>query len=243
MTQISMSQGIAMLAVLSFVTWPPLNPPSVIASQTSQLTGVVTDTNDARVANATVTITGDRMARTVTTSEDGTYRINLPFGIYRITVKSRGFCLARRAAFRIEALKAMRFDFTLVLCPIVNALKIENGRYKGETDEYQPPFNENEIKLPSSTPALKLFVQYGRRIKVGSVLRYEGFMIVGGKFLGVTASYNQLTVYADRLRFHKKTLRLEAEGNVLLDDGQQRVQGQRAEVMFKAGEPVVKLTT
>ena len=137
MRQIIISQVIAMFAVLTAVIWPASNTTSVTAKQTSQLTGVVTDTNAARVANATVAITGAGMARAVTTSEDGTYSVDLPSSIYRIAVESKGFCLAHRAAFRIDGSKPLRLDLTLVVCPIVNAVKIENGTYKGERDAYQ----------------------------------------------------------------------------------------------------------
>jgi hypothetical protein len=46
----------------------------------------------------------------------------------------------------------------------------------------------------------------------------------------VEVSYDVLTVYADLVRFDRKRLMLEAEGHVVIDDGNQRQRFTSAEV-------------
>jgi hypothetical protein len=60
---------------------------------TGALTGKVTDPHGAAVANATVTATGveTRPARTVTTRADGTYKLELQPGAYRVKFEAAGF--------------------------------------------------------------------------------------------------------------------------------------------------------
>jgi hypothetical protein len=71
--------------------------PTIISAQiaiTGKITGVVTDTSGAAVANATVTVKSSALmaARTVGTSVDGAYLFDLlPPGNYEVTVTATGF--------------------------------------------------------------------------------------------------------------------------------------------------------
>jgi lipopolysaccharide assembly outer membrane protein LptD (OstA) len=57
----------------------------------------------------------------------------------------------------------------------------------------------------------------------------------------VTVSFDVLTIVADEVRLNKKSLVLEAEGNVIVEDGRQRLNFVYAEVDFKAKDPIATL--
>src|SRR5947209_560733 len=64
------------------------------AVDSQQITGLVTDSTGAAVANAEVTATNDAtgVAHTVRSNDDGNYRVlNLPVGVYTITTVTPGF--------------------------------------------------------------------------------------------------------------------------------------------------------
>jgi hypothetical protein len=220
----------------------PRHKSSPTAQATGQLSGTVTDINGARIADAKVAIEGDGTIRTVTTAQDGTYEVDLTRGIYRIRVSSPGFCPTRRAAFRFQSSTAVTFNFTLVVCALENVLIGENGKYIGEKDRYRMPFKEEVLPVKSASVfPLNLLIQYGERLKDKNVIQYKGFKI-DSKCLGVIVTYNLLTIQADKVRFDKQTLKLEAEDNVIVEDGKQCSRAKKAEVDFNGREPIIRLT-
>ena len=58
-----------------------------------RVSGMVLDTNDARVAGARVTIEARDFKRKLSTSPEGKFRLELPAGDYDLTVDANGFCL------------------------------------------------------------------------------------------------------------------------------------------------------
>jgi hypothetical protein len=228
---------------------------SSITQKTSQLTGTIVDMNLSRVSGVIVTIEGEGMPRTVTTSEDGSYKIDLPIGIYRIKATRPGFCPAHRAPFRALISAHMILNLTLIPCAIINEITIKNDQYVGEKDGYKDPFKEEVFPLahPSGAP-LELLVRYGSRQSVQSLVEYGGVAVpyeayaetpTGSvrreKYQGVTATYDALTIRADRVRLDPKTFRLEAEGNVLIEDGKRCAQATRVVAYLKRDEPLVEL--
>lgn len=57
----------------------------------SKLTGIVLDENDSRIVGATVRIENEHLYRVVRSSDEGAFEIELPAGVYRLTVEMDGF--------------------------------------------------------------------------------------------------------------------------------------------------------
>lgn len=257
MLRLKMVQAAVFMLAANIMVLASLHYQSPVTIQpTGRLIGTVADINKARVARAAVVVEGEGATRTAMTSEDGTYQIELPTGVYRIKVESIGFCPARRAAFRVQQSTTARFNFTLVPCPISNDLRIVNGQYRGEVDHYRDPFKEEIFPLAHSTGApLELLVRYGERREDKNTIEYRGTVInydeyadspAGSirrnKYLGVTVSYDSLMIHADRVRLDPQAFRLEAEGNVIVEDGNRCVQVNRAVADLKTGDPNLHLT-
>jgi hypothetical protein len=251
MTYIRSLQIIVLLFVLNVVSLATLHNQASVAGQ---VTGTVIDLNDARVAGANITVEGEGLTRTTVTAEDGTYRLELPAGTFRIRVARTGFCPASRAPFRTVESTSIIFNFTMIPCSLVNELKMEKGKYAGERDRYKDPFKEEAIPVAGArTPALDLLVRYGSRQEDGTKIEYKGAVVsydsfsgpTGSarvdKYLGASISYDSLMIRADKVVVDRNSLRIEAEGNVVVEDGKQRRCGKRAEVRFESGAPIVKL--
>jgi len=220
---------------------------------TGQVSGTVVDMNEGRVSSATVTIEGEGLTRSIITAADGTYKIELPVGTYRIKAARTGFCPSRRAAFRALS-SSVILNFTLIPCSIVNEITIKNDQYIGEADSYRDPFKEEVFPLvPPKGPSLELLVRYSLRHADQNIVEYRGTLVpyeehadtpTGSvhreKYLGVTVSYDFLMIHADRVRLDTSTFHLEAEGNVVVENGKQRIYAKRTEVDFKSGEPLIK---
>jgi hypothetical protein len=232
---------VTLLLVISCVALAAVQRRSPAVNVMGRISGTVVDVNESRIAGATVIIERIGFSRAIHTDEDGAYDVGLPTGIYRMKVSSTGFCPIRRAAFKVMPSTVIKFDFTLIVCPIVNNISILDGQYKGETDDYTPPFAEDLLAIDTlALPQPSLLIQFGERALVGNIIQYRGFKS-DDKYIGVMASYNLMTLYADKLSFDKEVGLIKAEGNVILEDGKQQVRARRVEIVFKAGEPIIKL--
>lgn len=203
------------------------------ATQTAgQVRGTVMDTNEAGVSGAKLVIEGGGKTYTTSTTEDGTYNIELPPGIYRVKVSSMGFCPTRRAPFRLKSSARVALNFTLTVCPIVNSVAIVNGQYIGETDRYQDPFNEEVLPLAHPSSALlELLIRFKERRKDGNFIEYRE----------ATVSYNTLTIRAQKVLLNPTTFRLKAEGSVIVEDNQRYIRVRQLTVDFRTDEPKLKL--
>jgi hypothetical protein len=247
---------VAALLLATNLTTFPARPQAPAGRPVGRLTGAVVDINEARMAGASVIITGGGVTRTINTDEEGMYRIELPPGIYRLRVESTGFCPARRAAIYVRLSTVTTFNFSLIPCALSNDLTIADGRYEGEVDRYRDPFKEEVFPLTRSAGApLELLVRYGRRREVQNVIEYQGTTVSydeyadnpagsvrRSRYLGATISYNSLMIRGDRVRLDPRTLLLEAEGNVIVDDVKRHARVRRAVVDLRAGEPRLELT-
>ena len=60
--------------------------------RTGKVSGVVLDLNEARIVDAVVTIQNPKVKRRVKSGYEGEFEIELPAGIYELTVEAGGFC-------------------------------------------------------------------------------------------------------------------------------------------------------
>ncbi len=82
-----------------------------------RVTGTVKDTHDAAIQGVSIVFEsrsdGKRFRRKVQSNSDGVYEIDLPAGLYRVTVKFSGFRKFQQKELTVEASKSTRFDIVL----------------------------------------------------------------------------------------------------------------------------------
>jgi hypothetical protein len=238
---------ILLLSTVSAFAFIAKGRQSLLPKPTTKLSGTVMDMNDSLVSGATVTVEGEGLKQAVATSEDGTYEIGLPAGTYRIKVARTGFCPAHRAPFRAQSSASIIINFILIPCSIENDITIKDGQYVGETDRYRDPFKEEVFPPVHRTGLpLELLVRYGSRQQDQNIVEYRGTSVgydehadtpAGSvrreKYLGVTVNYDLLMIRADKVRLDPTTFQLEADGNVVVEDGRRCVKGRRVVVDLK----------
>ena len=138
---------------------------------TTTLLGTVTDASGSAVADAKVTATntGTNLARTVTTSAEGEYRIEfLPVGGYELDVISAGFKKHRQTGIVLEISEVARVNVKLDVgavsdtvsvagsAPLVNTENASLGRTVNNAEITELPIvNRNVYTLLTLTPGVE----------------------------------------------------------------------------------------
>jgi hypothetical protein len=104
---------------------------------TSTIEGIVTDSNGAVIAGATVKATGTTLAveRTTTTDKDGFYRlVALPAGTYSLNITQNGFS-TKTATLELTLNKIATFNVQLQIAGKVEQVEVSSGGQLLETTE------------------------------------------------------------------------------------------------------------
>lgn len=191
--------------------------------------GAVMDINGAVWPGVTVVFEKEQTKWQVISDEVGGYEIELPEGIYRVTIESPNFYPFRRAAFYVRAGEVVVINLVVVPLPIVSELSVATSP-KLSSEAKRHPFQYESFLVPDSPDEqLELLVRFSEKRRQGSIVEYGKAMI----------SYNTLTIYADRAWLNLKTFCLEARGDVIVEDGKQRQRARSTVIGFKAGEVVL----
>src|SRR3954454_18512443 len=151
----------------------------VVFSQntTGTISGLITDPSKAGIPNAEVTVTNENTAlrRTVTSNEDGTYRLPfLPIGTYSIQIRREGFRTEVQKGVQLEILQVRTVDFTLQVGAVSETVTVQGEAPMLEAETSQagevikteqvtnlPLGRRNFMQLaflaPMSTPATRDF--------------------------------------------------------------------------------------
>jgi hypothetical protein len=186
------------------------------------VTGMVLDRGEAVILNALVAFETEGLKREVVTDQAGRFTVRLPAGVYRVSTKAYGYCDLRRAAFRLAPGASLILN--LRLTP------------SGLTSHQPPPSGILTVdQIPLAEPAdtsLDLLLQFGSREVTEALVRYRG----------VVSTYDALTIDADTATYDAAALRLEFEGNVVVDKAGECSRVRRAVLDLKGAAPVLTVT-
>jgi hypothetical protein len=202
-----------------------------VGSQTSDgevmgtVAGSVLDQSGAAilVPEPVIVFKGENKVTKVTVNENGRFKATLPSGTYEVTTEIPGFYPFRRAAFRVVGGASIMINLVPSRRYFVRGTTVSTKKGVDEKAS-RPRYEQFQITPKLSLPGL---IQFKIRQNVTRQVRY-GFAVF---------SHNHLTVYADEILFDPKGVRLAASGkNVILEDGQQRIEVKRVAVSFDSGE-------
>lgn len=233
--------AVALLLLSDTFAIPLAKCQSLWTLRMAQLAGTVTDTSESRIPKAKLEFQGQDHTWIATAADDGTYKIDLPPGLYKVRVSNPGFCPMNRALFIVRPSSKVTMNFIMFDCALEYGLTAENGRFTVAEDRYRLPFKEESLFVGSiSSPPLNLLVQFGEKQEDGASIEYKGFKLTGDRMVGVTVTYDLLTIHADNVRLNRTTLQFEAEGNVVVENGSSRFYAAQVSVELKARQPTVK---
>lgn len=213
-------EGLSCFALLLLA----IRPVRAVPETKETVEGVVADINDARIWNGTLTFETGPHEYTSHTRTDGTYSIKLKPGTYLVTIKSRGFCTIRRAAFVLQKHSSLRFNFQMWVCP---------------TDTEFIQFAElNEVPRTH----LKPLIQFAHKDLQGDLQRFQG-PSTNNDGTGLARKYpavftfNLLRVQADEILYDSSAHLLMASGHVAWEDGIQTGAGDNVEIKLDGLKP------
>jgi hypothetical protein len=196
----------------------------------------VFDTIDRIVPNITVFIKGHGINRTFVSGEQESYDFDLPAGTYTITSEMRyGYNYPfKRAPVRIPAGTTTLINVLAPMRVLVTGTTVGTE----SVTQLAPEPKYETVSVPNSAaPGLNLVVQYDKKQERGRIVEYKD----GARpFSGVIVTYDALTVIADLIRMDKETLRIEATGNVIIEDGKKRTHFQEKSIIFKEGKAIIE---
>lgn len=195
-----------------------------------------------------VTLKGTGITHKTKTDAAGNYLIEAPPGIYCLSFSAEGTCPLRLAQFELTA--AARTVPTVALVPCLNIHILKLGGGESTKDEYE--FKEDVFQTGATPPSPReLLINFSSRLEANGIVNYrgqnvrydefdigEGRFVERKKYIPIMISYNGLLLYADAVHLNQKDLKLNLEGNVIIDDGKQRIQAKRAAVNFMVSHPV-----
>jgi hypothetical protein len=155
--------------------------------------------------------------------------VELPVGIYRVTTRNANYFDFRRAPFRVQPGIVTRINVDpLRLIPVQMLMADGSDRYELEP---KPAYDVYSVPHPPST-AITMLVRYDKKRRSGEYVDYASER-------GVMVSYDALAIYANKIRVDRKKLTLSAQGDVIVEDGTQRIKVSNVTVQFKNGAPEI----
>jgi hypothetical protein len=160
--------------------------------------------------------------------------VELPVGIYRITSRNGNYFDFRRATFRVRPGIVTKINvYPLIYVRAQILMSDGSDRY-----ELAPKPAYDVYNLPHGPDKdISMLIRYGKKRKTGDYVDYESSALADRK---VMVSYDALSIYADKIRFDRKKFTLSAQGDVLVEDGTQRIKANKVTVRFNNGVPEVK---
>ena len=130
----------ALLLTLVSVFFVSFSSPLFAQQVTGTIKGVVTDPSGATIANATVDITNKAtgLTRTATTNTEGEYSApDLPFGVYRVSVKQASFKESVTDNVDLHVSSTAITNITLQLGSATETVTVEANEIQVQTDNSQ----------------------------------------------------------------------------------------------------------
>jgi hypothetical protein len=153
-----------------------------------------------RIPNAEVGSTGVEGRRRTTTTDKGSYPIDLAPGVYAAEIANSNFCPLRRGKFLATNTAEISIDFQLWIC----------------ASDASDTYNFVELDSAKNTD-LRRLVLYGRVRRDGDKQIFTGATL--GRIYPVVFTFNLLTVEADELTYDRTEHVVIARGNVSWQDG------------------------
>ena len=208
----------------------------------AELSGVVFDSVGAVVPGAKLTFLrapiGDAML-TVVSGNDGRYRVTLPADYYEIRVEKHFFCPNRRAVLYLPARATVQANLRIQPCGISDGFETTDTGEVREYSESSPRLNYESFNIPNSrSKHLKLLVSFAERYQEGKRITYSA-VGAGDTKAPVSATYDLVSITADRILLNPDTGEVLAEGSVIVEDGRQTAEAHTAQVRFRKGVPVI----
>jgi hypothetical protein len=201
------------VSFLSHVLFGQSAPPAT-QSTMFHITGKITISNN--FSAFAVTFKGES-SKTVETNEAGVYKADLPLGLWTMTVQpytpagKTDITLYRRPPFRVDKPISLAFDISLPDSVGCANVKTPPAQSRKELEAFCA--GEEFISVPSASIPFEVHV-WGGSHAAACLVWAEDKVSCKREF----ATYNVLSVTADKVEYHPTESILEARGDVVIAD-------------------------
>ena len=200
--------------------------------------------NDVLIPFLSVVLEGDHYRKEISLSADDidakVNSIDVPVGIYRVSSRNGNYYDFERAPFWVRAGTVTKIN-VFPLLRVRTQMLMADG-----SDRYQfaPKPKYDSVAVPESRPGLNMLVRYDKKHRANGSITYSSNVAEFRGSLqavsrGVMLTYDNLALYADKIRFDPKNFILYADGNVVVEDARQRTRANTLVVKFRAGVPEI----
>lgn len=191
------------------------------------------DRRDWIVTSLHVLIEGENLKQTYASSVEELI-VDLPPGTYQISATHTHYYPFRRSPFQIRQGETVRINLFPTLRVLSQALVVDD---KGRRDEFEyapPPEYEMFSLSPNMPQSPQLQIRFHKQENKRGFTEYSST-----SFNMLMASYGNFAIYADKMRFSKQDLMLEASGNVIFGNGSNRTHHANLRIRFINGQAVI----
>jgi len=245
----------------SFSLWAAIDPPLKSQGTVTGTVRMIRGDHTVVVANRRLSFIGSRNTEgryETVTNELGQYTVELPGGTYRAYLHWGGECPeVHRAEFRINQGEHFVFDYIVVFCGILDTEKAdfpwEEVRSAPKTDMNIPFAKQKEGYREQVFPSEndqrpEVVISFGRYDHQDDQTKYfplqnvrvkttPGHPVMVPMPMPVTITVDRYTVRALTVTLDEKTMVFQADGDVVVSDGNQSVAAKSATLSFSNGRP------
>jgi Carboxypeptidase regulatory-like domain len=176
---------------------------------------------ESPIPGAAIKVRGSGTVYTAMADKRGDYEMELPPGIYAISLQAQGYFRFRRAPFRVRPGETTVINIR----PTVHIRNVgHGGATRAEYESFLPIGLQGE--------RLSLLIEFQARLqKDQNTVEYQGARL----------SYDGLMIAADKILFDKPQFRFTASKQVLVDDGNELKYVRQVVLHFEDGEPMLEV--
>ncbi|MCA1623900.1 MAG: hypothetical protein LC778_08895 [Acidobacteria bacterium] len=219
--------------------------PSLEGQQTGKVQFSVIMPNDVLIPFLSIVIEGENYQKKLDLSAEDYYEkanlVELPVGIYQVSSRNGNYYAFQRAPFRVRGGAVTKINvFPLIRVQVQMLMADGSDKY-----EFAPKPKYDSFPVTNSPHSeLIMLIRYDEKRRRRNFVEYSSkvYEFRGSPepvTRGVMVSYDALAVHADKIRFDNRSFVLEAQGNIVIEDGNQRIKANNAVIKFKGGVPEI----
>lgn len=198
-----------------------LKKPNLKRSKVCHVHGEVKNQDGVLFPNSRILFKKANFEQEIQADNTGKYSVNLPEGVYEITIKLSDTLVYQRARLYVEGQESLLinlFGFPTVIYDCI------------DEPSTSLDFNLAELATPFVIdPKLNVVIAYADKKETGDIITYKV----------ATLTYNNYTLYSSKLRQNTKERSFIADGPIIwVEDGKRRYE----KGFFKTGKILLKFT-
>ena len=224
--------GVLIVVAPSEIMVPSISTlPASIKQQTGQVKGLVTDLSGARIPNAQMVFESLDGQQNIRTNDAGEYEISLSPSVYNVKVQVPGFCGIQKR-IEVKAAALSNADF---------ALKVSASHTTCEGDTPSAIFFRRVDKLGKPYSIEIGYEDRNYWFEVTTETSGDWYLYKAYGNIKVVVRFREFVIQADKISLHKYADQITAEGQVVIENENNKIKAKYVEFDFTKDKPILRL--